>query len=240
MSRPPIGDVVGKKQHIEQMFDDIAPRYDLANRILSLGIDQGWRRKTIAKVYEQQPRQILDVATGTGDLAIQAAESGDATITGVDISHEMLQVARRKIKQKGLDGRVAVESGDAQSLRFPDGSFDCIMVAFGVRNFENLNGGLKEMRRVLRPGGRLVILEFSRPRSFPMKQAVGFYNHQILPRVGGMLTGNQGAYTYLPDSVDAFPEGEEMINRMKGVGYESIEEVRLTFGIASIYVGHNR
>ena len=238
MNKPPIGDAEGKKDEVERMFDSIAPKYDLINRILSLGVDQGWRRRTISLVNEFDPAAVLDVATGTADLALQAVEAGCGSVVGVDISEEMLAVGRTKIASRNLQSRITLERGDATNLSAGDESFDAVMVAFGVRNFENLDAGLREMRRVLRPGGRLVVLEFSQPESFPMKQVCSLYYRFVLPKVGGVISGNANAYKYLPESVQAFPYGEAFVKRMVEVGYQDVFSERLTFGVASIYVGH--
>ena len=235
---PPIGIVEGKKPHIERMFDDIAPRYDLLNRVLSGGIDQRWRRIVIGEVLENDPQRILDIATGTADLALQAARSSDANVVGVDISEEMLQVGRRKVTKADLEPRVTLQRGDAEKLPFSDRQFHAAMVAFGVRNFEDLAAGLSQIQRVLRPGGKLVVLEFSRPRAFPIKQVYAFYGRFILPLIGRLISGNSGAYTYLPESISVFPEGEEFLGWMKEAGFERLRSRRLTFGIASMYVGY--
>lgn len=235
---PPIGIVEGKKPHIERMFDDIAPRYDLLNRVLSGGIDQRWRRIVIREVLENDPERILDIATGTADLALQAARSSEARVVGVDISEEMLQVGRRKVTKASMEPRVTLQRGDAEKLPFSDRQFHAAMVAFGVRNFEDLAAGLSQIQRVLRPGGKLVVLEFSRPRAFPIKQLYAFYGRFILPLVGRLISGNSGAYTYLPESISVFPEGEDFLGWMKEAGFERLRSRRLTFGIASMYVGY--
>lgn len=238
MKKPPVGNVDGKKEQVEQMFDSIAHRYDLINRVLSLGVDQGWRRRTIELVCEVHPKRVLDVATGTADLALQVARKGPDEVVGVDIAEAMLQVGREKIVGRGLSDVVSLHKGDAENLDFSDSTFDAVMVAFGVRNFENLQAGLREMRRVLRPSGRLVVLEFSQPQSFPMKQAYNAYNKFVLPRVGGSLSGNPGAYSYLPESVQAFPYGDRFLDELRQAEYTDVSCEPLTFGIASIYVGH--
>ena len=234
---PPIGTVEGKKPQIEKMFDSIAPRYDLLNRVLSAGIDQKWRKKVIRLILEKSPQRVLDVATGTADLAIMAAHSGVPQTVGVDISEEMLAVGKRKVVAKGLSEKVALQTGDAEKLPFEDAQFDACMVSFGVRNFEDLDEGLREIHRIIRPGGRLVVLEFSRPAAFPIKQLYGFYNAYILPNIGKLLSGDTAAYTYLPESIVAFPEGEAFLDHMREAGFKTVRDQRLTFGIASIYVG---
>jgi demethylmenaquinone methyltransferase/2-methoxy-6-polyprenyl-1,4-benzoquinol methylase len=234
---PSPGAAEGKKADVANMFDTIAPRYDFLNRILSMGIDQGWRKRVISMVMEGAPGRVLDVATGTGDLAIAAAQAGAGEVVGVDIAKEMLAVGRRKLPARKLEKRVTLCYGDAENLPFDDDSFDAATVAFGVRNFENLDAGLTDMGRVMRPGARLVILEFSQPTAFPVKQVYGFYSRHILPRIGGWLSGDSGAYRYLPDSIAVFPHGEAFLERMRAAGYTDVRQKRLTFGIASIYDG---
>lgn len=235
---PPIGIVEGKKPHIERMFDSIAPRYDLLNRVLSGGIDQQWRRRVIREVLENNPDRVLDIATGTADLALQAAKQGVERVVGVDISEEMLEVGRGKVRKGNLDGKITLQRGDAEKLPFSDRQFQAAMVAFGVRNFEDLAAGLSEIYRILKPGGKLVVLEFSRPTVFPVKQAYAFYSRFILPAVGRLISGDSGAYTYLPESINVFPEGEDFLNWMREAGYTGLRAHRLTFGIASMYVGY--
>src|SRR5690606_12352275 len=236
-SAPPPGEAPGKKQAVEAMFDDIAPRYDLLNRMLSLGIDQLWRDQAIEMLRGEQPKRILDVATGTGDLAIKALKLHPDRVDGVDLSEEMLARGRDKIARLGESERITLRRGDAEKLPYSDNQFDAALVAFGVRNFENLRAGLEEIRRVLRPGGSLVILEFSRPSAFPVKQLYAFYSHVILPVVGRLVSKHPAAYKYLPTSVDAFPSGNEFVERFAGAGYEKIRWKPLTFGIASLYKG---
>lgn len=234
---PPIGEAAGKKQEVEQMFDAIAPKYDLLNRVLSMGIDQQWRKKAVRLLQPEQPQHILDVATGTADLALQAMTLEPEHITGVDIAEEMLAVGREKIAVQNLTDRITLQRGDAENLPFDDASFDAVLVAFGVRNFQNLDAGLREMHRVLRPGGVLVVLEFSKPRAFPIKQGYNFYSRHILPRIGRAVSKDSGAYEYLPASVAAFPDGEDFLMRMRAAGYHDLSQQPLTFGIASLYKG---
>ncbi len=235
---PPVGEASGKKDKVEAMFDAIAPRYDLLNRVLSFGIDQGWRKKAVDLLRTDRPRRILDVATGTADLAIEALRLEPEQVVGVDISEEMLRFGREKLERRGLSPRITLQRGDSERLPFEDGSFDAVLVAFGVRNYENLDQGLAEMRRVLRPGGALVVLEFSQPRAFPIKQLYGFYSAQVLPRIGGAISKDQGAYKYLPDSVARFPSGPDFLKRMEAAGYQNLLWKPLTFGVASLYKGY--
>lgn len=227
----------GKKRDVASMFDAIAPRYDLLNRVLSLGIDRGWRRRVIRRLAEGRPDRVLDVATGTGDLAIEALKAGAREVVGVDIAEEMLEVGRHKIQRRGLSDRITLTAGDAEELPFENGEFDAVTVAFGVRNFENLDRGLKDMARVLRPGGKLLILEFSHPTAFGVKQVYGLYSNHILPRVGSWLSGDSGAYRYLPDSIAVFPDGKDFLQRMTAAGFTGARQERMTFGIATLYSG---
>jgi demethylmenaquinone methyltransferase/2-methoxy-6-polyprenyl-1,4-benzoquinol methylase len=224
-----------KKQQVEQMFDNISGNYDLLNRILSMGIDVSWRKKVVKSVQKENPATILDIATGTGDLAIAMAKATSAKITGFDLSAGMLEVGKKKVAEQKLDKQIEMIQGDAENMPFADNSFDVITVAFGVRNFENLEKGLDEIYRVLKPGGKFIILEFSQPESFPMKQLYDFYSRHILPRIGKKISKDQSAYTYLPDSVKAFPYGEEMKNILKSSKFVQPLDKKLTFGIASIY-----
>ncbi|HET6568085.1 MAG TPA: bifunctional demethylmenaquinone methyltransferase/2-methoxy-6-polyprenyl-1,4-benzoquinol methylase UbiE [Rhodothermales bacterium] len=235
---PPVGEAQGKREKVEAMFDAIAPRYDLLNRVLSLGIDQSWRKKAVALLQEDHPERILDVATGTADLAIEAVRLDPKSVVGVDISEEMLKVGREKVQQRGLSDRITLRQGDSERLPFSDAQFDAVLVAFGVRNFENLDRGLAEMRRVLRPDGALVVLEFSQPNAFPMKQLYGFYSRFILPNVGGAISKDKGAYRYLPDSVARFPSGPDFLQRLEAAGYHNLLWKPLTSGIASLYKGY--
>lgn len=234
-STPPPGQAPGKKEAVEAMFDDIAPRYDLLNRLLSLGIDQTWRDEAVRLLEEDRPRRILDVATGTGDLAIKSLELEPETVVGVDISEEMLARGREKIERMGLSNQVTLRKGDAEKLPFSDAQFDAVLLAFGARNFENLRQGLQEINRVLRPGGALVVLEFGHPSAFPIKQFYGFYSHVVLPLVGRFVSKNASAYAYLPASVDVFPSGDTFCNELRAAGYVDVRSKPLTFGIASLY-----
>ncbi len=236
-STPPPGPAPGKKEAVEAMFDDIAPHYDLLNRLLSLGIDQTWRDEAVRFLEADRPKRILDVATGTGDLAVKALKLDPETVVGVDISEEMLARGRTKINRMGLSSRVTLRRGDAEKLPFSDAQFDAALVAFGVRNFEDLSRGLQEIYRALRPGGSVVVLEFGHPTAFPIKQFYGFYSHVILPLVGRLVSKNASAYNYLPASVDVFPSGEAFSDELRAAGYVDIRWKPLTFGIASLYKG---
>lgn len=227
---------LSKKEQIAEMFNSIAFRYDFLNHFLSLGIDRSWRKKAIHLLQETQPRRVLDVATGTGDMAIQLYRIlQPEQITGVDISEGMLELGRQKIEKLGLAKQISLLQGDSEALPFPDASFDAVMVAFGVRNFENLEKGLREMCRVLKPGGKAVILEFSQPAIFPVKQLFSLYFRFITPSIGKWVARNKAAYSYLPESVQAFPQGEKMIDILKHNGYHQAICIPLTFGICSIY-----
>jgi demethylmenaquinone methyltransferase/2-methoxy-6-polyprenyl-1,4-benzoquinol methylase len=226
-----------KKQQVRLMFNNIAHRYDFLNHFLSAGIDYRWRRKAIRLLGQNQPKSILDVATGTGDLAIEARKIQPERIIGIDIAEDMLEIGRKKLLEKQLDQLISLETGDSENLRFDDHSFDAVMVAFGVRNFENLEKGLTEMHRVLNPGGQILILEFSKPRKFPIKQLYHFYFRFILPTLGRIISGDASAYTYLPESVGQFPDGKTFLDILEDIGFTHTQHIPLTFGIASIYWG---
>ena len=228
---------LSKKKQVGAMFDSIAPKYDFLNHFLSLGIDRRWRKKAINKLRPYSPKKILDIATGTGDLAIAALKLNPDEIVGIDISEKMLEEGKLKIRKKGLESKIKLQSGDSEAIPFPDEVFDGLTVAFGVRNFENLKLGLSEMFRVLKPGGACVILEFSRPVSFPFKQIYTFYFFKILPFIGRLVSKDSYAYTYLPDSVDAFPDGEKFLGILETIGFSNLSLIRLSFGIATIYSG---
>lgn len=225
-----------KKEQVAEMFDNIAPKYDFLNRSLSMGIDVLWRRKAIRMLQHINPQTVLDVATGTGDVALEIHRQLKPTrIVGLDLSPGMLEVGKRKIANKGLTDSIEMVVGDSENLPFEDNTFDAITVAFGVRNFENLNAGLMEMNRVLKPGGKLIVLEFSHPRSFPFKQIYWTYFNHILPFFGKMVSKDSSAYTYLPESVKQFPDGDAFIKRLNETSYQNPTQRALTFGIASIY-----
>jgi demethylmenaquinone methyltransferase / 2-methoxy-6-polyprenyl-1,4-benzoquinol methylase len=226
-----------KKDQVARMFNNISRNYDFLNHFLSLGIDRGWRKKAINILTSHHPKHILDVATGTGDFAIQALKLNPEKVTGVDISEGMLEIGRQKIQRKKLSSRIELLAGDSENLHFPENKFDAVTVGFGVRNFENLEKGLREIYRVLKPGATLVVLEFSRPRRFPFKQFYNFYFKTILPKLGRMISKDKSAYTYLPESVEAFPDGMDFINILNKVGFKKTECKTLTFGISSIYTG---
>lgn len=232
----PYGSEAGKKAEVEQMFDRIAPRYDLLNRVLSLGIDVWWRKRAIGYLKPAQPAVILDVATGTADVAILLAKIlKPRQVIGIDIANQMLELGRGKIAAQGLSDVISLETGDSERLRFSDASFDAVTVAFGVRNFENLEKGLSEMCRVLRPGGRVVILEFSKPHIFPIKQCYNAYFKYVLPLIGRLTSRDMRAYTYLFESVQVFPEGSQFTEILTKTGFQNPICERLTLGICSIY-----
>ena len=226
-----------QKRYVQSLFDSIAYRYDLLNHLLSGSIDLYWRRRAIEHLLTLQPKRILDVATGTADFAIAALRLKPRQVVGVDIAEEMLAVGRAKLKKRGLDTIVALHTGEAEQLQFDAGSFDAAIVAFGARNFENLEKGLSEMHRVLRPGGKILVLEFSRPKHFPFRQLYFFYFLNILPFVGRLVSKSKDAYTYLPDTVMKFPDGSDFLDILHNVGFHHTIEERLTLGIVSIYIG---
>ncbi len=227
-----------KKDSVAAMFNSIAHRYDFLNHFLSFGIDRLWRKRAIRIISAGyiSPR-ILDVATGTGDLAIASMKAVPETVTGIDISEGMLEIGRNKIVRKNLSDRIKLIKGDSENMPFEDHSFDVAMVAFGVRNFADPLKGVSEMRRVVRPGGMVLVLEFSRPAMFPFKQLFNFYFLNILPLLGRLFSRNKTAYRYLPETVMQFPENEKFMDLMKLAGLGSVKQRRLTFGIASIYTG---
>ena len=228
---------LNKKQQVEQMFDNIAHKYDFLNRILSFGIDVGWRKKVVKLLSRTNARLVLDMATGTADLAIEIAKIGGVQVKGVDLSEGMLEIGRKKINGKGLEPAIELVKGDSERIVFADETFDAATVAFGVRNFENLEQGLSELFRVIKPGGSLFVLEFSKPKSFPYKQGYNFYFKNILPTVGKFFSRDSSAYSYLPDSVDAFPDGNNFLKIMEKCGFGRLEMQALTFGTATIYAG---
>jgi demethylmenaquinone methyltransferase/2-methoxy-6-polyprenyl-1,4-benzoquinol methylase len=228
---------MAKKEQVRSMFNNIAGKYDFLNHFLSAGIDRRWRKRVIKILRKKQPGRILDVATGTADLAIAESDLNPDKIVGVDIADQMLDIGREKLEKKKLTQLITLENGDSENLRFDEGSFDAVTVAFGVRNFENLDQGLKEMYRVLDHGGTAVVLEFSRPRNFPVKQLYSFYFRYILPLLGRIISRHNSAYTYLPESVGSFPDGEAFIQRLQAAGFTNCTHRPLTFGIATVYTG---
>ncbi|MCL3781574.1 bifunctional demethylmenaquinone methyltransferase/2-methoxy-6-polyprenyl-1,4-benzoquinol methylase UbiE [Prolixibacteraceae bacterium JC049] len=219
------------------MFDNIARRYDLLNHVLSLGIDRLWRKKAVNLLKKDKPANILDIATGTGDFAIEAMKIPACTVVGIDISEGMLEKGREKLQANGFASRIELQKGDSEDLKFDTNTFAAITAGFGVRNFENLEKGLSEMHRVLKPTGKVCILEFSKPTAFPIKQIYGFYFKFILPTLGRMVSKDDSAYTYLPESVYEFPDGEAFLKKLNKVGFKNTKQVKLTFGIASLYLG---
>jgi len=234
----PYGSGDDKRAQIAQAFDTLADRYDLLNRVLSLGIDTRWRVRALRLLQADPPHRLLDVATGTGDLAILAARRLPQTqITGVDLSQGMLEVGRAKVAAARLDARIALQLGDAQSLPFADASFDAATAAFGVRNFASLSAGFAEIRRVLRPGGRFVVLELSEPTAFPFRQLYRFYLRHGIPLVGRLLTGHAREYAYLPASIEQVPQGTEMLELLRAAGFTECRCERYTFGACTCYTG---
>ena len=219
------------------MFNNISAKYDFLNHFLSLGIDKLWRRRAIRELKTSKPKKILDIATGTGDFALEALKINPQNVIGVDISEGMLKVGMEKMKTKQVDHIISLRLGDSENLPFEENTFDAITVGFGVRNFENLNKGLSEMLRVLKPGGKAVVLEFSKPKIFPVKQLFGFYSRIFIPFFGKLFSKDKRAYSYLPESVKVFPEGQSFLNILSEVGYSEVNSIRLSGGIATIYVG---
>lgn len=226
-----------KKKQVADMFNNISSSYDLLNRILSAGIDVRWRKKAIKMLKPYQPKLILDVATGTADLAIEALSLQPEKIIGIDISEGMLELGRKKLVQADKNKVIELMTGDSENLPFADDSFDAVMVSFGVRNFENLEKGLAEIYRTLKKGGVLLVLEFSKPKQFPIKQFYSIYSQYILPSVGRAISKDSSAYTYLPESVAKFPEGKDFTNILEKIGFHHTQCTPLTFGISSIYMG---
>lgn len=224
-----------KKKQVEQMFDTISTNYDGLNRVISFGIDVKWRKKVVKMVTETNPESVLDIATGTGDLAISMAKTGAKEIIGLDLSEGMLAVGRKKIEEEKLSGRIEMIQGDSEALPFEDNRFDAITVAFGVRNFENLEKGLSEILRVLKPGGIFVILETSVPTKFPFKQGYLLYSKFMLPLIGKIFSKDKVAYSYLSESAAAFPYGEELNNILRKTGFIDVQHQPQTMGVATIY-----
>jgi demethylmenaquinone methyltransferase/2-methoxy-6-polyprenyl-1,4-benzoquinol methylase len=226
---------LGKKEQVTEMFDNVSSNYDFLNRVLTFGIDISWRKNVVRLVLDKKAKNVLDIATGTGDLAIMMAREDIDKITGLDISSGMLEVGKKKVKDLGFDNKVDMIIGDSENLPFKDETFDAITVAFGVRNFENLELGLKEIYRVLKKQGSLVVLETSQPNSFPVKQGFQFYSKYIIPRVGKLFSKDKNAYDYLPESAAAFPYGEEFNNILLKIGFNTSKVYPQTLGVATIY-----
>lgn len=224
-----------KKEEVAQMFDNISGRYDFLNHFFSMGIDKRWRKKVIKRLKPFQPKIILDIATGTGDFAIASLPLNPQKVIGIDISNGMLEVGKQKIKKIGQTEIITLQQGDSENIQFDSNYFDAITVGFGVRNFEHLEKGLSEMLRVLKPGGHAMILEFSKPKKFPTKQLFGFYSKRIMPFFGKKISKDARAYAYLPESVEAFPEGEAMKEILLQVGFKSVDLKTVSGGIATIY-----
>lgn len=233
---PDASSKLSKKEQVADMFNNIAGRYDLLNHLLSLGIDKGWRTKAIKSIQQIAPVNILDVATGTGDLAIAAAQKiAGSTVVGIDIAAQMLEVGKTKIAGKNLSERIKMKVADSEDLPYSDGFFDAVLCAYGTRNFQDLHKGLSEMSRVTRKGGRVAILEFSQPKHFPVKQVFSFYFKYLLPFFGKIVSKHNTAYTYLPESVMAFPEGADFCRILESCGFKNARAKPLTFGITSLY-----
>ncbi len=226
-----------KKEEVAEMFNNISKKYDFLNHFLSLGIDKLWRKKAVKLLKDIKPNRVLDLATGTGDFAIELLKLKPKEIIGMDISDGMLEQGRIKMKNKKVDHIISMRNGDSENLPFEDGYFDALTVGFGVRNYENLEKGLAEMLRVLRKEGKAVILEFSKPKSFPIKQVFGFYSKNVIPFLGKKISKDEAAYAYLPESVEAFPEGQAFIDILEKLGYKHVKAQTVSGGIATIYTG---
>ncbi|APY12843.1 bifunctional demethylmenaquinone methyltransferase/2-methoxy-6-polyprenyl-1,4-benzoquinol methylase [Seonamhaeicola sp. S2-3] len=226
---------LGKKEQVTKMFDNISGDYDGLNRVISFGIDIKWRKKVVNLIKATNPESILDIATGTGDLAINLAETNASKIVGLDISSGMLEIGKEKVNKKGLANKIEMVLGDSENMPFEDNTFDAITVAFGVRNFENLENGLKEILRVLKPNGTFVILETSVPTKTPYKQGYNLYSKNILPLIGKIFSKDRNAYKYLSESASVFPYGEALNNILRNIGFINVEDFPQTFGVATIY-----
>lgn len=226
---------LGKKQQVTEMFDKVSSNYDFLNRVLTFGIDISWRKHVVELVKGRDAQKVLDIATGTGDLAIMLAKADIEQVTGLDISPGMLNVGKEKVTAQGLDQQVDMVIGDSEKLPFEEGTFDAITVAFGVRNFENLELGLKEIYRVLKPKGSLTVLETSQPTKFPVKQGFQFYSKYIIPTVGKIFSKDKNAYDYLPESAAAFPYGKKFNEILLNTGFETSQVLPQTLGVATIY-----
>ncbi len=228
---------VGKKEQVAQMFDNISGKYDFLNHFFSLGIDIIWRKKAIGLLKKYQPKTILDVASGTADFAIEALALKPQKIVGVDISEGMLAIGQEKVKSLKKENIIGLQVADSENLPFDNNTFDAVIVSFGVRNFDNLLAGLTDMCRVTQSGGVCLVLEFSKPKSFPMKQIFNFYFKNIMPTIGKIISKDSSAYTYLPESVKVFPDGDDFLTIFKKAGFKNTKCIPLTFGISSIYIG---
>lgn len=226
-----------KKSEVKQMFDNISPKYDFLNHFLSVGIDKLWRKKAIKQLESIQPKRILDLASGTGDFALEALTLNPDSIIGADLSEGMLKMGEKKMRDRGVENIITMEVGDSENLRYEDNYFDALTVGFGVRNFGDLKKGLSEMLRVVNTGGKVVILEFSKPKKFPVKQYYQFHSKYLIPFFGKLISKDSSAYTYLPESIQAFPEGENFVQIMHEVGYKDVYSILCSGGIATIYVG---
>jgi demethylmenaquinone methyltransferase/2-methoxy-6-polyprenyl-1,4-benzoquinol methylase len=226
---------LGKKEQVTEMFDKVSSNYDVLNRVLTFGIDISWRKHVVALVKEGNAQKVLDIATGTGDLAIMMAKADISDVTGLDISPGMLNIGIQKVKDEGLNGKIDMVIGDSEKLPFEEGTFDAITVAFGVRNFENLELGLREILRVLKPNGSLIVLETSQPTGFPVKQGFQFYSKYVIPTIGKLFSKDKNAYNYLPESAAAFPYGEAFNNILLKTGFNSSKVYPQTLGVATIY-----
>lgn len=232
----PYKDGQEKGKQVERMFDHIAPAYDTLNHRLSWNIDRGWRKKAIRQLIPFAPRKMLDIATGTGDFAILSAKMlKPEKLVGIDISEEMMKIGKQKVEREGLHDIISFAKDDCLSLSFEDDVFDAVTAAFGIRNFQSLDKGLREMCRVLRPGGHLSIVELSQPMRFPMRQLFWLYSHTFLPVYGRIISKDKGAYQYLINTIEAFPQGEEMMGILKKAGFSKVRFKRLTFGICTMY-----
>ncbi|WP_299673618.1 bifunctional demethylmenaquinone methyltransferase/2-methoxy-6-polyprenyl-1,4-benzoquinol methylase UbiE [uncultured Tenacibaculum sp.] len=229
------GSELGKKEQVAQMFDNISNNYDGLNRVISFGIDVSWRKKVVKLIGENNPKTILDIATGTGDLAMMMTKLNPEKIVGLDISAGMLEVGKQKIKKAGFDNKIDMVIGDSENIPFEDNTFDAITVSFGVRNFENLDKGLKEILRVLKPNGKFVILETSNPTKFPFKQLYKLHTQVFLPIIGKLFSKDKVAYSYLSESANSFPYGEAFNNILRKNGFKNVNSLPVTFGVASIY-----
>jgi demethylmenaquinone methyltransferase/2-methoxy-6-polyprenyl-1,4-benzoquinol methylase len=229
-----------RKEQVTEMFDNISENYDFMNRIMTFGIDVSWRKKVVKMVAETQAQKILDIATGTGDFAIMLAKIKPKQIVGLDISSGMLEIGKKKVKEKGLDNLIKMVLGDSENLPFENDSFDAVTVGFGVRNFENLDKGLQEINRVLRPGGIFVVLETSQPDKFPFKQLYKFHSKYIIPLLGSIFSKDKKAYDYLPESAEAFPYGEAFNNILLKNKFISVKDYPLLFGAARIYKAYKK